>query len=240
MERYFRLCRLHQLLLSQRRPATRRAIEQDLACSSATAKRVLKELRDLTCDPIPYDRALGGYRYQAPALHDRDLPFLWFTAPELNALLVVGEHLDALQTGLLREALRPLRERVQSLLSLHGESGQEARRRIRILPQAQRTSAEWFPLCAEAVLQRQRLRIVYAGRNGNGSARRDISPQWHPRQQGRFLEDGRYQLTLPYSDPTELVMDILREGPEVEVIAPEDLQQTVIRRLREALAGYGG
>ena len=39
--------------------------------------------------------------------------------------------------------------------------------------------------------------------------------QWHPRQTGRFLEDGRYELEVPYSDPRELVMDILRHGPDV-------------------------
>ncbi|MEK7878000.1 MAG: WYL domain-containing protein, partial [Pseudomonadota bacterium] len=33
--------------------------------------------------------------------------------------------------------------------------------------------------------------------------------QWHPRQAGRFLDDGRYELRVPYSDPRELVMDIL-------------------------------
>jgi hypothetical protein len=29
--------------------------------------------------------------------------------------------------------------------------------------------------------------------------------QWHPQQAGRFLEDGRYELKVPYSDPRELI-----------------------------------
>ena len=31
--------------------------------------------------------------------------------------------------------------------------------------------------------------------------------QWHPQQQGRMLEDGGYELSIPYSDPRELAME---------------------------------
>ena len=41
---------------------------------------------------------------------------------------------------------------------------------------------------------------------------------WHPKQHGRFEADGSYLLELPYADPRELVMDILRHVPEVEVL----------------------
>lgn len=60
--------------------------------------------------------------------------------------------------------------------------------------------------------------------------------QWHPRQRGRLLKDGRYELTLPYSDDRELVMDILRHVPEVQVLAPAALRQHVAERLRAGLA----
>lgn len=63
---------------------------------------------------------------------------------------------------------------------------------------------------------------------------------WHPEQQGRFLDDGSWELTLPYVDETELVMDILRQGDEVEVLAPDSLRQAVQRRLAAALARYSG
>lgn len=58
---------------------------------------------------------------------------------------------------------------------------------------------------------------------------------WHPRQQGRWLETGEYELRIPYVDPRELVMDILRHVPEVEVIAPEELRQDLRKRLEDAL-----
>ena len=70
------------------------------------------------------------------------------------------------------------------------------------------------------------------------AARWVADEQWHPKQQGRVLEDGGYELKVPYGDPTELVMDILKHGPEVEVIAPARLRQEVRRRLAGALARY--
>lgn len=63
--------------------------------------------------------------------------------------------------------------------------------------------------------------------------------QWHPNQEGRCLEDGRYELRLPYGDPRELVMDILKYGPDVEVVAPADLREAVRAQLAEAVDTYG-
>jgi predicted DNA-binding transcriptional regulator YafY len=53
--------------------------------------------------------------------------------------------------------------------------------------------------------------------------------RWHPDQVGQFLMDGRYELRFPYRDSRELVMDILRHGPDVEVVAPEALRVDVTR-----------
>ena len=63
--------------------------------------------------------------------------------------------------------------------------------------------------------------------------------EWHAEQQGRFLPDGSWELTLPYVDPTELVMDILRQGEQVQVLAPDSLVAAVQQRLAAALAVYG-
>jgi predicted DNA-binding transcriptional regulator YafY len=63
--------------------------------------------------------------------------------------------------------------------------------------------------------------------------------QWHPEQLARTLPDGRYELKLPYVDSTELVMDILRHGAEVEVASPKALREAVIKKLDAARAHYG-
>ncbi len=62
---------------------------------------------------------------------------------------------------------------------------------------------------------------------------------WHPEQHSRWLDDGRYELRLPYSRDTELVMDILKHGADVEVIAPESLKDTVKKQLDQARSRYG-
>jgi predicted DNA-binding transcriptional regulator YafY len=62
--------------------------------------------------------------------------------------------------------------------------------------------------------------------------------EWHPAQEGRWLEDGRFELRLPYVDDTELVMDVLRQGEQVQVLAPPELVQAVRQRLAAAAALY--
>lgn len=58
-------------------------------------------------------------------------------------------------------------------------------------------------------------------------ARWVANEKWHPDQQGRFLDDGRYWLSLPYSREPELIMDILRHGRHVTVLAPDSLRDAV-------------
>ncbi|MBK8889575.1 MAG: YafY family transcriptional regulator [Dechloromonas sp.] len=70
-------------------------------------------------------------------------------------------------------------------------------------------------------------------------ARWVAAEHWHPEQQGKFLPDGRYQLRLPYSNDPELIMDILKYGPDCEVVEPGDLREKVVGLLRKTLENYG-
>jgi predicted DNA-binding transcriptional regulator YafY len=63
---------------------------------------------------------------------------------------------------------------------------------------------------------------------------------WHPLQKGRFDTDGHWLLDLPYADPRELVMDILRHVPEVEVLGPVGLREAVAEKLRVGVERVGG
>lgn len=56
--------------------------------------------------------------------------------------------------------------------------------------------------------------------------------QWHPRQRGLRLPDGRYRLEVPYTDPTELAMDILRHAGDVTIEADTG---EVAQRVRERI-----
>lgn len=62
---------------------------------------------------------------------------------------------------------------------------------------------------------------------------------WHPEQQGEWLDNGNYQLSLPYSNPIELGAEILKHGEGVKVVAPEALKALIKNRLKKALDQYG-
>lgn len=61
---------------------------------------------------------------------------------------------------------------------------------------------------------------------------------WHPDQTSRFLNDGSYELEVPYSNDEELVMDLLRYGPDVEVLAPPVLRDRMLEKLCAAAEKY--
>ncbi|MBV8805101.1 MAG: YafY family transcriptional regulator [Sinobacteraceae bacterium] len=62
--------------------------------------------------------------------------------------------------------------------------------------------------------------------------------RWHPQQESAYLPDGIYELRIPYSDPRELIMDILRHGAHVKVVGPEPLRKEVSAQLAAASAHY--
>ena len=61
---------------------------------------------------------------------------------------------------------------------------------------------------------------------------------WHPQQVSDYDDEGYYLLSVPYSQDTELVMEILKYADEVEVLAPEELRQRVAQRAEATRAQY--
>ncbi|MCL5669525.1 MAG: WYL domain-containing protein [Gammaproteobacteria bacterium] len=68
-------------------------------------------------------------------------------------------------------------------------------------------------------------------------ARWVANEQWHPKQKARY-ESGYYLLEIPYSDDRELIMDILKYGPDVEVTTPASLRRRVWEQLQSAARRY--
>jgi len=312
-ERFYRI----QQLLHQNRTVTVDRFLRELEVSLATFKRDLEYMRSRLNIPILWDREIGGYRFDK-ADGVQELPGLWFSDPEIYALLTMQRLLENLEPGLLGPHVSPLLERLKAAIGSADHSTEEVQKRIRILHLAKRAMPlKHFQVAARALLERKRLRITYYSRARDEETRRDISPQrlvhyrenwyldawchlrqdirsfsvdaireaemlddkarevsesdlnevlasgygifsgrdvawarlrfsperarwvateqWHPRQRAHFDEDGSYVLEIPYSDHRELVMDILRHSPEVEVLAPEDLRQKVRDALRTAL-----
>ncbi len=87
---------------------------------------------------------------------------------------------------------------------------------------------------------------IFAGKEVNWAILR-FSPEaakwvakerWHFQQQAKLNEDGSYELMLPYTKNTEILMDIMRYGESVEVISPMDLRASIKNKLEETLKNY--
>ncbi|GIX35861.1 MAG: transcriptional regulator [Lysobacteraceae bacterium] len=72
------------------------------------------------------------------------------------------------------------------------------------------------------------------------AARWVADEHWHSRQEGRFTADGGYELRVPYSHSRELLMDVLRYGPDAEIVDPPALRAEMRILLQLAVANYGG
>lgn len=321
MDKFDRIYKLHSILSGRRATVSMEELTRRLECSRSTVYRLIAALRDYLGAPLVFDEEYGGYRYRADTEERAyELPGLWFSARELQALMVMQRLLQGLEGGLLEEYLAPMARRLTELIQHKRLSLGEAGDRIRILSIGVRTIGTSFEAVAGATLQRRKLRIEYHSRSRSELTERTVSPQrivhyrdnwyldawdelrealrsfsvdrirraseldekavdlpsmeldeyfgtaygifagkadktavlrfsaerarwvaderWHPRQVGSFLSDGRYELRIPYCESYELVMDILRYGAGVEVVAPESLRAEVKRALRDALACY--
>lgn len=197
MDRFKRVFRLHSVLSKARLPVPRRTLEEKLECSTATIKRIIMDMRDSFGAPVEYDRERNGYYYRRPQEGEPpyELPGLWFQPEELHALLTAQHMLSRLQPGLIGDLLAPLGKRIQYILEVgSGRTDTPGKRRrgerdgvprtdqlmqrVRVLPTgARQVKTGIFTTVADALLDRARLRIDYAGRARGEATRREISPQ---------------------------------------------------------------
>jgi predicted DNA-binding transcriptional regulator YafY len=177
MERLERFYKIHQLL-TDRKVVSFKLLMERLGVSRASVKRDLEYMRDRFNAPIEYDREANGYRFGKQRPGERyELPGLWFSADEAYALLTMHTLLAELQPGLLEPHIKPLQERVRSVLG--GEPAwKEVEKRIRVFQPERRTApTEFFGIVATAVLKRLRLWIRHFNRKENRETEREISPQ---------------------------------------------------------------
>ena len=178
MDKFDRIYAAHEILSRRRSPLSRRDLAEELGCSEPTVYRILRLLRERLGAPIEFDRSVGGYRYKKESGGGRfELPGLWFSAQELQALIVFDNLFERLEPGLLGEHLAPLSRRVKQLLEHKRLRLGEAARRIRVLGMRTRPAGEWFGLLAGATLERRQVRISYHGREKDEVTERVVSPQ---------------------------------------------------------------
>ena len=312
MSKVERLFHLHNILDQRRTPISRHDLMERLECSQATLYRLVGELRDFLGAPIEQDPETRGFYYDRSYEQPFDLPGIWISPGELQALLTARQVLGNVQPGLLEGELRSLQGRITSLLQKKGIEPESGESRIHIQNVAGRAvPARMFQDVLGALVQRKRLKIRYHGRRRDEESERVVSPQrltqhrnswyldawchqadglrsfalerireqelleenakdvsksvlskhfdrsygifsgppehvaelkfspemsrwiseerWHPDQEGEFDDGGSWRLKVPFSGARELIMDIMRYGAEVEVLAPAFLREAVAK-----------
>jgi predicted DNA-binding transcriptional regulator YafY len=309
--------RLHQELAKRKTPLSMMAI-CDLfeGCSESTSKRSIRDLKALGA-PIYCTEGLG-YSYDKHIAFE--LPSVWFSHEELQALLTIQKLTSHLSGGFFDESTHMIRQKAENLLGEYMQSPQNMQR-IRILATGSRAkSLPMFPTVASAVVEQKCLLIQYENRHAQKTSEREVSPQrlvyykgnwyldvwchqaddfrsfavekikaanfihkpcknipekdldlhfstsfgifagepiaeavlhfsakvaawvqdeeWFPGLLGKDLDNGGYELRIPYHNPTELVMEICRYGADVKVIEPLELQKQVVGVLQKSIAQY--
>lgn len=199
MDKYERIFRLHRILASRRTPISVADLRERLEdCSRATLYRDIAFLRDELGAPLDADPGTGGYIYRpGPDGRRYELPGLWFTADELQALVTFHELLGRLGPGLLEEHLAPLSARIDELIRHKRLQLGELPRRVRLLGGVGRAPGAAFQVVASAVLERRGLEFRYHSRSRDQHTEREVSPQrlvhyrdnwyldaWDPKRKG--------------------------------------------------------
>lgn len=175
MKQFDRVFQLHRRLEGRRVSKSVTDLSEELDCTPLTIKRTVRDMRDWLGAPLIFDQEQNGYRYDGEKLYQ--LPGLWFSADELRALLVLDEVLARQPLGILAEALRPIRKRLEELAQRSGIGIPEWRSRLRVLRMAARGVGEEFMRVAEGLANRRRLAIDYHARSSDRMNRRTVSPQ---------------------------------------------------------------
>lgn len=321
MSRRERLYHLHDLLRQRRTPVSRQTLMEELGCSQATLYRLIAELRDVLGAPLEQDPETRDFYYDRSLAGHFELPGIWISPEELQALLTARHVLAGVQPGLLEDELKGLQGRIGQLLDQEGIDFSAQPERIHIRHDAGRpVPGRLFETLLRSLFGRRRIWIRYHGRRRDDVSEREVSPQrltayrdrwyldawchrskglrsfaverileladreepareipndelaahfdqaygifsgpaqdrarlhftpeaarwaaeehWHPQQELETRADGSLTLSVPVGAHRELAMDILRYGPDVEVLAPESLRKYVAELAARTASRY--
>lgn len=238
MDKFDRIYHLHRILAGRRTPIPFEDLKERLRCSKATAYRHIQDLENYLGAPIERDRELGGFRYRPnPNGRAFELPGLWFSAQELQALIVFQRLLQSLEPGLLEDHLSPLAARLNDLLQHKRLGLSEAGQRIRILGMAARPTGEWFQAAAGGVLQRRRLRIRYHSRGRDQLTERTVSPQRMTHYRDNWYLDAWDHLR---KDLRSFSVDRIRHAVELEDPARDIAERELDEHYASAYGIFAG
>lgn len=167
----------YKTLLSHRRAMPSEDIMAALEISRATFKRDIAKLRDRLGTPIVFDNDLRGYRLDTPQ-DATELPGFWFSQDEILALMTIQSMIEQLDPGLLGPKLKPLRKRLDDMLTHQGLDPQQLTQRVRALSAGKRRlPLAAFETIAKATFERKQVKVQHQNRLTRETLERTISPQ---------------------------------------------------------------
>ena len=176
MSEMVRLIR-YSTLLSNRRFLTKQELMDVQEVSLATFKRDIAKLRDQMNVPIVFDRELGGYRLDKTT-ERTELPGFWFSQEEILALLTIQSMISELEPGLLGPKIKPLQDRLNTILASQGLDADVLTQRVRLLQAGKRRMPlKSIETVAKATLERKQVKVLHFNRQNGEKAERVISPQ---------------------------------------------------------------
>ena len=284
MDKFDRIYRLHAVLNGRKSAISAGELLEKLGCSRATLHRDIALLKDYLHAPLEFDAEDGGYRFST-ASRTYELPGLWFSAAELQALVFLQRLVEDSGGGILQEEIKTLSRHLSELTKHKHLHLEEASTRLRFPALIARSAGPAFAAVLSSTLRRKQLRFGYHSRGSDEHTDRVVSPQrvvhyreawymdawdevkqelrsfsvdrmsnanvqdtsaravrkrtrrtlrrriwhfggrpdktavllftmerarwvadeaWHPRKTARHLEDGSYELSVPYRDSREL------------------------------------
>jgi predicted DNA-binding transcriptional regulator YafY len=174
-ERFYKI----EMLIRSRGCVSFRELLDELEISPATLKRDLQYLRDRLDAPIEYDADRNGYRLAGSAGQVTQLPGVWFSEPEIHALLTMHRLVRGLdEGGVLARHLQPLLDKLHGMLGGTEAQAAELMQRVRIAGTARRpVPPQAFERVGDALLARRRLHLHYLNRRRGERSEREVSPQ---------------------------------------------------------------
>ena len=176
-ERFYKI----ELLIRNRGGVSFQTLRDELEVSPATLKRDLQYLRARMDAPIVYVRGDDAYRF-APGAAARSashqLPGVWFSEPEIHALLTMHQLIAGLDAdGVLSRHLQPMLDKLNGMLGANAQESRQMMKRVRILSVAARpVPSRHFELVGSALQKRRRLRLRYHTRGKGLRTEREVSP----------------------------------------------------------------
>jgi predicted DNA-binding transcriptional regulator YafY len=172
-ERFYKI----EMLIRSRGVVPFDLLMAELEVSRATLFRDLEYLRSRMDAPIVHDDDAGGYRLQSTSGHQ--LPGIWFSEPEIHALLTMHQLVRGLdEGGVLARHLQPLLDKLHGMLGATEAQAAELMQRVRIAGTARRPVPPLaFERVGDALLARRRIHLLYLNRRRGERSEREVSPQ---------------------------------------------------------------